>query len=251
MSKFVFERSNEQLHKQLLDLMVVFKEICDKEGIWYSLAFGTMLGAVRHGGFIPWDLDADVVIMLPDKEKFREAFAKHKPDGITLRNYDTDPRCLQAHDVLLFDHEIDYIGKQAHLDIYPLIGAPSSPKAQARFAFRTCYEYKVIKSKHVDIRKCNPKNRPLVMAAKAVCSFLPDRQLKEHINRLETRFDFESSEYLITISNYGTATSCIPKAVWMDTQPMRFEGIDFNVPKDWHTYLARTFGEDYMTPKRY
>ena len=48
MSKFVFERSNEQLHKQLLDLMVVFKEICDKEGIWYSLAFGTMLGAVRH-----------------------------------------------------------------------------------------------------------------------------------------------------------------------------------------------------------
>ena len=60
------EKELQDIHNDLLALLKVFRDVCDKECIWYSLAFVTVLGAVRHKGFIPWDSDADVAIQLPD-----------------------------------------------------------------------------------------------------------------------------------------------------------------------------------------
>ena len=68
------EKEFEEVHGLLLKLLKAFKQICDTEKIWYTLAYGTVLGAVRHKGFIPWDADADVCIKLEDVERFRDAF---------------------------------------------------------------------------------------------------------------------------------------------------------------------------------
>lgn len=241
--------SNEELHRLLLELMIAFKNVCDKGTIWYSLAYGSLLGAVRHHGFIPWDTDADVVIMLPDKERFRETFRKYKPDGIALKDYNVEKRCLQSHDTLYFKDKQNY--ENVHLDIFPLVGAPSSPKEQARFAFLSCYVDKIIRSKYVDLRRCKKKNLPLVIGAKIVDALIPDHLLKRNIHSRETRFDFDKAEYLITLSNYGTANACIPKSVWNETILLSFEGIEFRVPRDWDTCLKRLYGQDYMMPKRY
>lgn len=126
------EKETKYVQEKLLILLKTAKEICEKENIWYSLAYGSILGAVRHNGFIPWDTDADIFIQLPDKQRFREAFKKHKPDGIRLKNHDIERKCLQSHDTLVFEDKmmIDDI----HLDIYPLVGAPDSPSEQRKFA---------------------------------------------------------------------------------------------------------------------
>nr|MCR5207201.1 LicD family protein [Eubacterium sp.] len=63
------ELSLEEVKKTELEILIRFDEICKNNNIEYSLAYGTMLGAVRHNGFIPWDDDIDVFVKRSDYEK--------------------------------------------------------------------------------------------------------------------------------------------------------------------------------------
>lgn len=230
-------------------LLKAFKEICEKANIWYSLAYGSVLGAVRHKGFIPWDTDADVLIMLPDKEKFREAFYKYKPLGIKLINHNLEKKCLQSHDSLAFEDEQSVEG--IHLDIFPLVGAPSNIKKQKKFARYTKYADKIIRSKYVDITQCKKKNKFFVFLAKLFCFFIPNNILKRNIFNREHKYNFDKAEYYITLSTYGRASDCIPKEFFEKTIECVFNDDKFRIPEKWDLYLSRIYGDDYMTPKKY
>ena len=68
--------SHEEIHPRLTDILIAVDEFCENEGIRYSMAYGTLLGAVRHKGFIPWDDDIDILMPRPDFERFVSSF-KH------------------------------------------------------------------------------------------------------------------------------------------------------------------------------
>ncbi|WP_439108394.1 LicD family protein, partial [Alkalihalophilus pseudofirmus] len=61
------------LQMVLLEMLLEIDRVCKENDISYCLSMGTMLGAVRHGGFIPWDDDLDIAMMRPEYEKFKEA----------------------------------------------------------------------------------------------------------------------------------------------------------------------------------
>lgn len=237
----------EEVHILLLPLLKEFKKVCVENNIWYSLAYGSVLGAVRHDGFIPWDADADVFLCLPDKEAFRAAFAKTDHGNIILKNCDTSPRCMQCHDSLVYKDKSTTI----HLDIYLLVGAPSSIKKREIFTFCSYYLDRIIRSKYVDIRKCLPQNRPLVFASKVITHLIPDKILRKNIHRRETKVSFEQAEYLTDLGCDNMSSGCIPKAVILNVTEHLFEGEKFNIPSNYDEYLRRTYGNDYMIPKRY
>ena len=78
MSMVLSEKELQELHDVLLDAMVQFDVVCKENGIQYFLGGGTLLGAIRHGGFIPWDDDVDLMMTRADYDKLcslpQEAF---------------------------------------------------------------------------------------------------------------------------------------------------------------------------------
>ncbi|MCR5609778.1 MAG: LicD family protein [Lachnospiraceae bacterium] len=239
----------KNIQDKLFELLVAFKDICDKENIWYSLAFGSVLGAVRHKGFIPWDTDADVFIKLEDKEKFREAFYKHKPEGIKLNDISKEKKCLQSHDKLLLEkNDIDF---DIHLDIYQLVGAPNEENVQTKYIKYAHNIDKIIRSKYVNIHYCKNKNKWKVAIVKFLLFFVPDSVLRKNIHKRETKYDVNKAEYLMVLCGYGKQKECLPKNLILESKLAEFNGVEFNIPRDSDKYLKRIYGDDYMTPIQY
>lgn len=75
--------SHREIQLYLLEILKSVDAFCVKEGIRYSMAYGTLLGAVRHKGFIPWDDDIDLLMPRPDYERFVSTFGK-EPGSVTV-----------------------------------------------------------------------------------------------------------------------------------------------------------------------
>lgn len=238
----------KELHAALIDLLKIFRDVCDEENIWYSLAFGTMLGAVREKNIIQWDTDVDVFILKSDTEKLRNAFVERNFDCIEYINYDTTFRCLKSHDALV--STCTNLFSDIHLDIYPIVGAPAKEKEQNRIACRWSYLDRIIRSKYVDITQCKPKNKILVVFAKIVDYCIPDKVLRANIKKREAKYDMKKTGYWMTLVNYGSGRSCFPISYLEGFDEKELSGEKYKVLKEWDRYLNKVYG-DYMTPKKY
>ena len=125
----------DTLKKELWELLRIFDHICREEHIDYWVDYGTLLGAVRHQGFIPWDDDIDVSMRYEDYLRFFEVCDKYFPPNVRAVNYDRRKDCitpfrgyLQNTSILLEDVLGDTI--MAFIDIFFYTGVPENPYAR-------------------------------------------------------------------------------------------------------------------------
>lgn len=122
---------------RLLDILVEIDKICRKHNIQYWIDFGTLLGAVRHGGFIPWDDDLDIAMTSEDFQKFSEIAPKELPSSLFLQTKSTDPsynmlvkKVRDKNSFFITQHEDftkDY-KKGLYVDIFEVKPYPNAPK---------------------------------------------------------------------------------------------------------------------------
>ena len=86
------ELSVEEVKKVQLDILKAVDKWCRENGVNYFMTCGTLLGAVRHKGYIPWDDDVDIVMLRPDYERFISEFNKNRNDDLSVLHFSIDPK---------------------------------------------------------------------------------------------------------------------------------------------------------------
>lgn len=231
------------LQLKMLDILVTVTDICDKHGLQYWLSGGTLLGAIRHGGFIPWDDDVDIELMLPDYKKLLKILPKELSSDMYLqtpkeRGYRLLFSKVRDRNSIVDAEEENislYKEKGIFIDIFPEERSYKWLKSLVDFfygrAFRRLkrkrpfhslryfYEYTV--SLFLFPVGCIGKH-----LARAVCSVLKPNNI---------------------LHSYGIGNTTNHNASYMfPTSKVVFEGREFSAPKYPDTYLKKQYG-DYMT----
>ncbi len=222
----------------MLDMLTWLDSICVRHDIPYWLSSGTLLGAVRHGGFIPWDDDVDVELPESHFQQLLNAISAEAPAaGYALQTSTTDPEFLfpfaKLRDTRTTISEADGLDSLqafhgAYIDIFPI--APSSSRKLHRLGSKlvgTELKMRVALAGHLRLLA------PLRLAMKHIVYPMLRRLSKIGAN----------GKCRHIIPSYFPATRMLNEC--LPTCRIEFEGRTFNAPKSPHDYLTHLFGPNY------
>lgn len=252
----------EKLHEKLLEVMDVFHAFCDENGLTYYMLGGTMLGAYRHQGFIPWDDDIDIGMPRADFEKFCKLAEKELAAPLGFISYKNNKEHIYFHPrVYNFNSRvIDRSGveeKETHawIDVFPLDGMPGNKFVRKLHGFRLLFLRLLFMYSQFDkIVNVNLKNRVwyervLISIGKVIKfdKILDTHKIMAKIDRVMQRYDYEKASYVGNFMGAYKLKEVFPKNYYEETAEYEFEGLMCPAPKDYDAVLSQMYG-DYMTP---
>ncbi len=247
------------IQAQSLEILQIVHDYCIANGIKYSLAYGTLIGAVRHKGFIPWDDDVDIIMPRPDYERFVAAFSApglgvicEKDPNYYLnycRVYDT----VKTGSTTILPIGKNYCGG-VWIDIFPADGVSddkeefslnvSEVKRSWRMQLR--YRYSLASLRDI-VRTCGIKDFLILMSIKLSGR---GRKKLDHVNgivrRNAVRIPYGStghwSQLCVLDDGVRNYQLCEDFAETLD---LTFEGRSFKVMRGYDRFLRNIYG-DYM-----
>lgn len=243
--------SDEGVHELLFQMMCAVADFCDANGIRYYLCGGTLLGAVRHKDFIPWDLDADLQLPRPDYLRMIELLRAQK-----LGPY-YELRCFEHGNLdlpyaKLFDMRTQTRGtsrySQLWIDIFPLDGVPDDPRESEAFLRKVArFRYWEIRVRW-RMRKKRSFWKMLIVEPLYFCVdhlFGGNMYWNRRIHEMALRYDFERSEYICEVANCQQMRTRMRRVDFVPPVELEFHGRSFHAPGNWDQYLRQLYG-DYM-----
>lgn len=240
----------DEMKKMQLEILANVAAFCDENNIRYFLSGGTMLGAVRHKGFIPWDDDIDIQMPRPDYNRFIKIY-DDPIYSVCCWDLDSNYLCTYAkiEDTRTVLVENGKYGREVgvNIDVFPVDGLPNSDKEidrtvrkmKALWGLIVCATVKDI-SKRTTIKK---------IEITLMRAFYKVFHLQSYFTGLTIRkaqkYSFNNSDKVATlvwgygkreVISYQTATDYIKAD---------FEEYQFNIPRDYEDYLTHVYG-DYM-----
>ena len=248
--------SLRELQQIELQLLHRFIEICDEYQIKYYIIGGALLGAVRHGGFIPWDDDIDVAVPRCDYRKLIATMAQIR-DSTTEMCWYKEDESLYYYPVKIVDPRYKLsdprltkgYGHPA-IDVLPLDGMPDGRVKASVFRFRMLVYRLLLGLHYVDnIRevKRSPLERMLIRFGKltGIGRWIDPTSVKDRIDRLLSSNDIENCSVIGTCMGAYFFHEFVPKSYFGAGSYVSFEDIKVRAPERVDAYLRHMYG-DYM-----
>lgn len=229
--------------------------LCDRQELRYTLSGGTLLGAIRHNGFIPWDDDIDIDMPYPDFLKFLEAFA----NDASLQDLDllygmarngghfvgrvADPQTFVYSRARDFSRALSL-----WVDVLPIF-ALSDDEEEAKEQLSIVYA--ASRNIWAMLRTPWPWRNPRRWL---MIHLLGNKRIQARLDQITeamSRYPFGSTKYVHSVyvyENEDVHSRTFPTEVFTQHGTHRFENDEFSIPADYDKYLTILYGPDYMTP---
>ena len=236
------------LQKKELELLKCFTEICDRLGLRYYLVCGSALGAVKYGGFIPWDDDVDVGLLREDYELFLEQAPALLPEHLFLQNYRTDP-AFPAIFSKLRNSDTTFIERSAaslpihhgiYIDIFPLDGYPRDMKEQRKLELKKwCYRWSLALA-FLPKRKWK---QLLTAPIRALGIHRHTAKIARRYENLISQYPTKNSDLIANHGNWQGKLEYAPACQYGDGVWGEFEGMKVRLPAQTDAYLRQKYGD--------
>ena len=248
------ELSTRQIQEESLKILKVIDSIAQKEKLKYSLFYGTLIGAVRHKGFIPWDDDLDIIMFRSDYERLKEYFILHKEE---LKPYEFFcPETKEKYPYILGRvvntkfKMVSENGKDLDMgtfvDVYPFDAAGDGTN---NFIYmKSCYYTTLygLKNKAQFIKPFGVIKTIFKRLLYFIAKFYSYNYLRRKLYRIASMFDFNNSKYLsCLVWTPNGKPRLYKKSDLEDVVRVDFEDGKFYIPKNYDNILKQLYG-DYM-----
>lgn len=240
----------EDIKKISLEILKKVAKICDDNGFRYILAYGTLIGAIRHHGFIPWDDDIDIQMPRPDYERFLTYMETHHDELGNLRVFNRNntknyfygiTRVCNTDFEIHTNNERD-CGMGIFIDVYPLDGVGRTYEEAV---------YRLIKANRVNLNYVTDSVIKVAYTGsiherlrKAIVRMLGAKYYEKKIEEILQSCNYEESNYL-GIASWLDVPQVYNKTVFDNRVKVSFEDTEFYAPKD-YDYVLRLIYGDYM-----
>ncbi len=257
------ENNLSKTQNLIWNMMRVVKEFLDSNHIEYYMLGGTLLGAVRHKGFIPWDDDIDIGIPRESYELFLKNISKYLPTHLKVRTYyDETSHHYYFSRIVDTRYKLKRTGstvdreEEVWIDIFPLDGMPDNIIICQLHKIRLLYlrmMYHISTFDKVNLKRPNrPLSERMVISFVSVTGFgrkMNPRKWLDKLDRCLKKYPYKNSNLVINFMGQYKFKEMFPKSYYGKGRLYDFEDSTLRGPENYDAVLKQMYG-DYMTPPK-
>ena len=244
-----------EIQQMELGIMEYIHEVCQKIGVKYFLAYGSLIGAVRHQGFIPWDDDMDICMLRDDYEKLQDYMIAHPDERYELMSYKNNVNYVypfmkvQDNHTYLVEEDVRIDSDMGiYVDIFPVDGYEDDQAFKDKMTKiikkrqLSCYTFKGITNTKSVV------NSIIRYISVIIFYFTNTNKYVSQIDELAKSRkveDYELVDYVV----YKDMNKPVWKREWLEqVEAGSFEGKEFMIPKHYHEILTSDYGNYMQLP---
>ena len=247
----------KDLQKAQLDILKYVHELCEKLDITYFMAFGSLLGTIRHSGPIPWDADIDIVLFRDDYSKLKDYFLKHPENRYFYSDYTTDKNHFSPHAILIdkkthivYSNKIQtkypsmYDG--VYIDVFPIDKTSAERKLQIKQARDLMLVRRIINHKLAIIHdNTGVIKKEIKQIISCLLSPVSLQFLGERISKIQQRYSAENSDFYVIPTDNTCFDRIVPRSYYYPNRIVPYDKTYVSIPARAEEILRQRY-HDYM-----